>query len=225
MRPATLIACLALFVSLSGTATAITLITGKNVKDGSLTGKDVKDGSLTKGDLAKGVVTGARGPAGPAGPAGEQGEQGLRGPQGPQGTAGTDPWEQIPSGQVVTGSAKWRLSARAGETLVQTVQLPAKARVALTTTTVNFQHDTVFPGDGDFACAGSDTEPIPAAGKVCLYISSIDGPENVHQGTSSENGSVFGDAAPDGTSAFTVAWTAEADGPTGLAITWAYEAP
>ncbi|MBF4163686.1 hypothetical protein [Nocardioides acrostichi] len=49
-----LIGALAAVVLLSaaGGATAARLITGKDVKDGSLTGKDIKDGSVKKADLA-----------------------------------------------------------------------------------------------------------------------------------------------------------------------------
>ena len=49
--PATVIACLALFVALGGTSFAAFVVTGKNVKNGSLTGKDVKDNSLGSADV------------------------------------------------------------------------------------------------------------------------------------------------------------------------------
>jgi hypothetical protein len=68
----------------------VTVITGKNVRDGSLTGKDIKDNSLSSGDVRNGSLRlrdfrsgeltkgapGARGPAGPAGPAGAAGAPG-----------------------------------------------------------------------------------------------------------------------------------------------------
>jgi hypothetical protein len=90
ISPSLIISILALFVALSGTSYALTVITGKNVRDGSLTGKDVKDNSLTSGDVRNGSLrlrdfrsgeltkgaTGARGPAGPAGPAGAAGAPG-----------------------------------------------------------------------------------------------------------------------------------------------------
>jgi hypothetical protein len=70
---------LALFVALGGTAMANdsvrALITGADVRDGSLTGRDVRNRSLTAADLAPNVLR--TGPAGPQGPAGE------RGPAGP----------------------------------------------------------------------------------------------------------------------------------------------
>ena len=44
--PALVIACIALFVALGGSAYAAVVITGKNVKNYSLTGKDVKKNGL-----------------------------------------------------------------------------------------------------------------------------------------------------------------------------------
>jgi hypothetical protein len=80
--PAIVIATLALFAALGGTAVAAgTLITGKQIKNGSITGADVRNKSLTPRDF-RGSVRGPRGLTGPAGP------QGLAGPQGPQGQAG-----------------------------------------------------------------------------------------------------------------------------------------
>jgi hypothetical protein len=88
--PATVIAIVALFFSLTGTAVAGALITGANVKNGTLTGidlqnntvgtVDIKNGSLLPVDFKPGKL--------PAGPQGPQGEQGPAGPQGPQGVAG-----------------------------------------------------------------------------------------------------------------------------------------
>ena len=45
----------AVLVLAAATATAATLITGADVKNGSLTGDDIKDGSLTRSDMGGGV--------------------------------------------------------------------------------------------------------------------------------------------------------------------------
>ena len=80
-----------------GTATAAKLITGKDVKNGSLTGKDVKNRSLGVSDLSakaraslrgQAGLTGPTGPAGAAGTAGAKGDTGATGPTGPKGDAG-----------------------------------------------------------------------------------------------------------------------------------------
>jgi len=88
------IACLALSIALGGTASAAVLITGKQVKDGSIAGRDVKNASLGKNKLsatALSSLTGERGPAGPQGPKGDPGQQGPQGPKGDTGlnVAGT----------------------------------------------------------------------------------------------------------------------------------------
>lgn len=107
------VATLALFFALSGTAVAGAhlWITGANVKNHSLTGADIKSGSLTgvvvknhsltgadvkNGSFGESVLTpnarktllGHGGSQGPEGPAGPQGTAGATGPQGPAG-AGT----------------------------------------------------------------------------------------------------------------------------------------
>jgi hypothetical protein len=61
--PTALIACLALVLVTAGTAGAAAMISGKQVKDGSLTGRDVKDRSLTAADFS-GSVAGASGVSG-----------------------------------------------------------------------------------------------------------------------------------------------------------------
>jgi len=85
LTPATVIATIALFVALAGTATAGTVfITGKQIKNGSI-------GLVDLSASAKKALKGQRGPAGPAGPAGIQGDQGnpgVAGPVGPVGPAG-----------------------------------------------------------------------------------------------------------------------------------------
>lgn len=79
---------LALFVALSGTAVATTsvLITGKQIKNGSITGLDVKNRSLTARDF-RGSVRGPRGLRGLTGPAGPQGAPGAAGASGAPGSA------------------------------------------------------------------------------------------------------------------------------------------
>jgi hypothetical protein len=66
--PATVIALVALFVALGGTSYAALVITGKNIKNGSITGKDIKNStltgkkvknrSLTGSDIKSGSITG-----------------------------------------------------------------------------------------------------------------------------------------------------------------------
>ena len=84
--PALIVAMLALFVALTGTAVATTsaLITGKSIKNGSITGLDIKNKSVTAADI-KGQL---RGPQGSDWRAGCSGSEGRQGRQGRQGRAG-----------------------------------------------------------------------------------------------------------------------------------------
>jgi Collagen triple helix repeat (20 copies) len=93
--PATVLASIAVFAVLAGSATAATsLINGKDIQKGTITGKQIKNKSLAIKDLSKAAVKKLRGATGPAGergaagargetgPRGEKGETGLRGPAG-----------------------------------------------------------------------------------------------------------------------------------------------
>jgi hypothetical protein len=88
----TLVICIAaavLVIGGGGAAFASTLITGKDIKNGSVTGKDIKNGSLAERDLNQNVrkkldttLSGSPGQPGP------KGDKGDRGPQGPAGSDG-----------------------------------------------------------------------------------------------------------------------------------------
>ena len=79
-----------------------------------LTGKDIRNGSIAERDLSAGVrhkldqkpvqgapgLEGPQGATGPQGPAGKPGEDGLRGPQGPKGDKG-DPGQDANTHRVI----------------------------------------------------------------------------------------------------------------------------
>ena len=66
----------------AGTAGAAKLITGKQVRNGSLTGADIKAGSLGTDRLSPGARSSLKGDAGPAGAVGPQGPAGADGADG-----------------------------------------------------------------------------------------------------------------------------------------------
>ena len=86
----------AVVLSLGGTATAASLVTSAQIKNGAVTSADIKNKTIKPGDLTpslqkqinSGGKSGAQGPAGPAGPQGAKGETGAQGPQGPIGQTG-----------------------------------------------------------------------------------------------------------------------------------------
>jgi hypothetical protein len=85
---ANVVATVALFAALGGTAVAAATITGKDVKDDSLSGADVKDESLGSKDVSglktKDFLKSER--AKLKGPKGDRGRRGLQGVPGPAAT-------------------------------------------------------------------------------------------------------------------------------------------
>jgi hypothetical protein len=68
---ATLVICLTIVVSSALTATAATVINGKNIKKNTVASKQIKNGTIVKADLNKNLsVTGPQGPQGAKGDSG-----------------------------------------------------------------------------------------------------------------------------------------------------------
>jgi Collagen triple helix repeat (20 copies) len=113
MSPAMIVALIALFIATAGGATAAgTLITGAQIKNGSISLVDLSANAKKALNGQRGAAglagpQGPDGPGGPAGTAGETGPQGLKGPMGAQGAAGPPgPGTKTVSGGVTeTGSA------------------------------------------------------------------------------------------------------------------------
>jgi hypothetical protein len=96
-----LVALLALFVALGSSSFAEPV---RSAAKRLVTGKQVKDGSLSEKDLSRRARARLKGTQGPAGPAGAAGSAGERGPAGTPGSdaqfngaaAGGDPSGHIP---------------------------------------------------------------------------------------------------------------------------------
>jgi hypothetical protein len=86
--PSTAIATVALVAAFGGTATAASVVTGKQIKNSSVTGADVKSGSLSTSDLSKKARASLKGNAGPQGPIGPKGDPGAPGQNGANGEKG-----------------------------------------------------------------------------------------------------------------------------------------
>jgi hypothetical protein len=99
LSPAMVVAMVALFIALTGTAVATTsaLITGRQIANGSITGLDVKNRSLTPRDF-RGSVRGPRGLRGLTGVAGAPGAKGDKGDKGDKGEPATRLWAAIVGG-------------------------------------------------------------------------------------------------------------------------------
>jgi Collagen triple helix repeat (20 copies) len=78
----------ALVVATAGTAGVKALITGAEIKDGTIESRDIGNGSIRRADLSGAAIASLRGGRGPAGATGPRGAAGAQGPAGPQGAAG-----------------------------------------------------------------------------------------------------------------------------------------
>jgi hypothetical protein len=195
--PAMVVAMLALFVALTGTAVATTsaLITGNQIKNSSITGRRHQEKSLTPKDF-KGSVRGARGPAGPLGPQGAQGPQGpqgLQGTQGIHGPPGPFPEGNLPAGKTIRGT--YSLYGRAvgtGEWTYGAIQFGYRLAAP---PTIHYIKDGAPPPE----CPGNVGAPEVAAGHLCVYESPTIG--NV---SSNRNAlSLTGAEGPESVQAFT----------------------
>jgi hypothetical protein len=76
--------------SITGSKIASNTITGSNIKDGTVGGSDITDGSISGADIANATISAAKlkGVGGIPGPQGNTGPQGPAGPRGPQGDPG-----------------------------------------------------------------------------------------------------------------------------------------
>jgi hypothetical protein len=105
--PALVVACLALAISLSGTAFAVATALPRNsvgtaqLKTGAVNSAKVKNASLRAADFAPGQIP--RGPAGPAGPAGVSGIQLISGSGASNSTSPKTQQQDCPSGKRAVG--------------------------------------------------------------------------------------------------------------------------
>jgi hypothetical protein len=176
--PGTVLAIAALVLATSGTS-----IAGTQVVNRLITGRDIKDGSVQLRDLsprARKALRGNRGLQGQAGTPGAQGVAGLKGDKGDKGEtgqAGTSLFNAatIPSGTTIRGAWGGRyITAVAGNqqnSYLLTYGFPLRAPVKLRDSDVQFGANTAGPvGDADPACNGSVANPTAPPGKVCIYV-------------------------------------------------------
>jgi hypothetical protein len=131
-----------LVISTMGGASAAALITGRQIKDGTVTGRDIRDHSLRPKDAKPGVVRpgpagpeGVAGPSGPAGPIGPPGRNGLGGlvtivsptPFAVPGDQTVDSDLACPSGLSALGGGASGADATAVYDMALTMSAPTKA--------------------------------------------------------------------------------------------------
>jgi hypothetical protein len=169
---AEVVATLALFVALGGSATAALVITGREVKNETLTSVDVRNGSLlardfkvgqlpagrtgapgapglpgpqgVPGEIGPAGATGATGATGAAGPAGEQGPKGDKGDTGERGATGLPGPRGFPGLQGPVGPAAQ----------VQAASFTLKTTTVELTAVATEQEGYLFCGAGQYAVGG-----------------------------------------------------------------------
>lgn len=197
-------ACLALLLSLGGTAAAAALISGAQIRDGSLTGADVglgakgvrsvdlRDGSLELADIAAPTRSQFR----------ELEPNGLLRP-----------------GQTVTGTFGQSMYhvPNVGSDYRLSVMLPLPTSPVLGNASVNFAADAnAATTDDDASCTGTLAAPTAPSGKVCLYPS-------FSFGVSSASGLALAQLGDRG---FAVTWTSNSPASATLLYgSWAYTPP
>lgn len=206
IRPASLIPWVLVAMLLGvGSAQAAIIVTGANIKDGTVTGADVRNGSLTGADVADGRLGSADLSAGAR-----------------ASLTDTSPWEKIPPGRTVRGSFQTTYrSVTVGAPHLQSFQLPALPSQPLVGAAAVNLAATSGTSDADPECSGSFAEPTAPAGKVCLYplyLSNLGGPITA--------GGYQNDVSFQELGVFYLSWTdAYAGENAGVALTWAYTAP
>lgn len=170
---ANVVATLALVFAVGGgTAVAAKVITGKQIKNGSIGTKDLsaKARKALKGQKGAKGAAGARGAQGAPGAAGAAGASGANGATGARGFSS---WHPIPSGQLVTGVERFDVEGgRASSDFHFTINLPGVAPAELDNEAVNFAPggNAGAVGDADSTCTGTAAAPTAPPGKMCLYL-------------------------------------------------------
>jgi hypothetical protein len=97
------VAVIALIMAMSGSAVAASLITSKQIKDGTIQTKDISKKARAQLAAKASSVPGPQGPAGPAGPKGDKGDKGDPGATGLAGAPGKDGTNGVTNVAVRTG--------------------------------------------------------------------------------------------------------------------------
>lgn len=129
----TVIAMLALFIAIGGTATAASgLINGKKIKNGTIAGKKIKNETITSGKIAPATIAALQGARGEKGEKGEKGDAGEKGAKGDAGAPGVD----IGITTFTESGTKNNQAANVETSIVDMTGLPGKRYLAMATVSV-----------------------------------------------------------------------------------------
>jgi hypothetical protein len=208
---ANVMATVAVFVALGGTATAATYVITKKSQIAPKVRKQLSGAKGAKGPQGATGPQGPTGARGPAGVAGAAGAQGATGPQGPKGDTGPSSIDAVvPSGRTITGPFYLDGHSDAGgQDFGALVTYPARLPQAPSLVLVD--------GLGD-QCLGTYTAPTAPAGTVCVYVDATSSSTTVYA-TTEQITTTMRDRAFDVYAERSSAGDVSAQG------TWAYRAP
>jgi hypothetical protein len=171
---AVVIAALALMVAAGAGATASLMVTGKQIKDGTITTKDVKNRSLVVKDFSRRTKAKLRGATGPAGAAGARGATGPAGPAGPAGASGVSGFEVVTKTLTVPG-----IPVTGGTGTVEAVCPAGKKALAATAgyaaPLASLVSQVTRTGEGAFRATGLNLLPTPQTLSLEVVCAAIPG--------------------------------------------------
>lgn len=211
-----LVAVLALVFATTGSAVAASLITSKQIKNGTIQLVDISK-------KAKTALTGLPGPAGPAGPAGgatgpagPAGAAGAAGAKGDKGDTGRSALTPLQTGESEVGG--WDFDSQAP---ASTGDFGGWVPFAIPApTALDNAHVLVAGSIAGAGCTGTVAAPTAPAGDVCIYV-----------GQSSTNAATVAGSEPNGVTeeavkrGFRVLITVNNTGDVYSQGSWAYTAP
>ncbi|HEX2105656.1 MAG TPA: hypothetical protein VHF51_18530 [Solirubrobacteraceae bacterium] len=233
---ANVMASVAVFLSLSGGAYALTIprnsvgtrqlrekaVTRAKLATGAVASTQVRDGTLRAKDFRRSdLPRGRTGERGPRGATGLRGSTGARGATGPRGESALDP---VPTGRTIRGVVGANLHAFSNDPAIDygvDAVLPIPAPSNLTDAQVSVDVAGAVGGpttaDGNPGCTGTPAAPSAPAGRVCIYVAAAANAVTL-QGLSAAGaaGSPYG---------FKLIWNSANAGDTFVDATWAYTAP
>jgi hypothetical protein len=149
---ALVVGIIALVMAMSGSALAGSLITSKQIKDGTIQKRDLSKRAVAS--LRVGAP-GTQGPTGPAGPKGDKGEQGIQGEPGPFPAT-------LPAGKTVVGVYDISMQATAGSQFLT-------GSLSYVYSAPNQTVRYVKQGTTDPDCKGTVDDPSAPRGFTCIY--------------------------------------------------------
>ena len=159
VSPAMAVAVVAVVLSVTGSAVAAKLITGKQIKDGSISAKDLS--KAVRLQLAKPGGAGAKGDSGAAGP------QGVPGPKGDAGAAG--PGARSFDGQFAADNQNRLVTTIDGMDLNVNCQVGGSAAIQISRASA----DLTLVGWGTTADGATSKLAIPVSGD--MYVTAAGG--------------------------------------------------